>query len=151
MIIRNYEKKDWKRLNEIHDEARKIELNNAGIPDAYLSLEETYENEGLFDYELLVAEDKTGLVVGFVAFYEEEIAWLYVDPKYHRKGIATKLLSESIEKAGNHIFIEVLENNIEAINLYKKMGFTVVEKKTGKMVGNESFEVTGYILEYKKQ
>ncbi|WP_371363754.1 hypothetical protein SRRS_46400 [Sporomusa rhizae] len=150
MKIRNYEKKDWKRLNEIHDAARIIELNNAGIPDAFLSLEETYENEGLFEYKLLVAEDEIGLVVGFTAFYDEEIAWLYVDPQYHRKGIATKLLNVAMEQAGKVISIEVLENNIEAINLYKKIGFKVVEKASGSLVGNESFIVTGYVLEYKK-
>lgn len=40
-----------------------------------------------------------------------------------RKGIASLLVLEIEKKANNNIFLEVRENNVPAICLYKKLGF----------------------------
>ena len=49
---------------------------------------------------------------------------LYVIKEYRRKGIATSLIKEAINIAGNNpIDINVLYANNEAYNLYKKLGF----------------------------
>ncbi len=121
MKIRPYEPRDWERLKAIHDEARKIELYRAGLDKAYLPLEETYKNEGLFDYNLLIAENNKGLVLGFIGFFPDEIGWLYVDPLYHRQGVASALLNAAIKQTGGEITIEVLENNAVAL-AYTKSG-----------------------------
>ena len=65
--IRKYEEKDFERLCQVHDPARKSELEYAGLPAAFLPLSIAAEREGLFEYQVYVAEDK-GLVVGFIAF-----------------------------------------------------------------------------------
>lgn len=150
MNIRIYEKNDWERIAFIHDEARKIELEANDLMEAYLTLEETYKNEDLFSYDLLVAEDDKGTVLGFIAFNEDEIAWLYVDPNFHRKGIASTLLDVAIEKCKKTIYIEVLYKNKGAISFYQSKGFKIKEKVSGKMPGNEKFHVTCYVLEYNK-
>ena len=62
MKIRPYEEKDWQRLIVVHDNARMIELTSTGLEAAYLPLVATYESEGLFEYNLLVAEDSNALV-----------------------------------------------------------------------------------------
>jgi hypothetical protein len=74
--IRKYEEKDFERLCQVHDPARKSELEYAGLSAAFLPLSIAAEGEGLFEYQVYVAEDK-GLVVGFIAFSDTELAWLY--------------------------------------------------------------------------
>ena len=79
MPIRPYEPSDWPRLCAIHDPARLDELQQAGLADAFLPLEVAAEREGLFDYDVLVAE-LDGVVCGFAAASDDELAWLSVEP-----------------------------------------------------------------------
>jgi GNAT superfamily N-acetyltransferase len=95
MLIRPYSPTDWARPCVIHDAARLHELEAAGLSEAFLSLEDTAENEGLFDGEVLVAESE-GQVQGFVAFTQHELTWLYVDPGKSRQGIGRRLLRRAI-------------------------------------------------------
>lgn len=53
--IRKYQKEDWQRMCEIHDLARKDELEGSVDKNAFKTFEETFENERLFDGEVLVA------------------------------------------------------------------------------------------------
>ncbi len=147
--IRTYENRDWQRLCEIHDAARMDELRGSVDLAAFLTLEETAENEGLFDDELYVGllEEK---VVGFVAFSPDEINWLYVDPNYYKKGIGYTLLNFALERCDDKVEVSVLSGNTPAIQLYLKTGFKIIEKKKGKLVGNEAFDAEGLILEWKK-
>ena len=49
---------------------------------------------------------------------------LFVSEDSRKKGIATSLMNEMIEKEDyNRIMLEVNENNNEAIRLYSKLGF----------------------------
>ena len=66
--------------------ARKIELKLAGLVKAFLPLKVAAEREGLFDYPGLFVAEKGSEVVGFAACTEDELAWLYVDPEYMRRG-----------------------------------------------------------------
>lgn len=150
MKIRPYEEKDWQRLIVVHDNARMIELTSTGLEAAYLPLVATYESEGLFEYNLLVAEDSNALVTGFIAFSSAEIAWLYVDPTYQREGIATALLKAAMAQMGVKIFIEVLFNNTGALAFYQSKGFILQGTESGQMPGNEAFAVTCYLLENAK-
>lgn len=58
-----------------------------------------------------------------------EIDDIFVDEKFRKKGVASSLLEKTIESVKDKtqkIFLEVRENNIPAINLYTKYGFTKV-------------------------
>ena len=50
---------------------------------------------------------------------------LYVEEKYRNNGIATKLIENALTiiKDVDFIDINVMANNLDAINLYKKFGF----------------------------
>jgi hypothetical protein len=72
MHIRSYSPCDWKRLCEIHDAARKYELKASGLIEAFLTLEQTAESEGLFEAEILVAEESDE-VQSFAAYTKEEL------------------------------------------------------------------------------
>lgn len=147
MKIREYATDDWIRICEIHDAARKDELSSAGLEDAFLSMEETAENEGFPDYEVLVAE-VDGIVQGFAAFSDVELSWLYVDPRCYGMGVGSALVKAALLATGGTLSVEVLDGNERALSLYKKTGFAVVGHTSGRMPGNERFAVSVTELRY---
>ncbi len=143
--IRPYQAADWARLCEIHDAARLHELERSVGTDAFLTLQQTAENEGLFDGKLSVAEVDDE-VRGFVAYSDEELTWLYVDPPFYRKGVGLALLRHAVAQAGPDMMIEVLEGNGPALSLYLSEGFTIAERVEGQLAGNESHAAVGLVL-----
>lgn len=149
IIIRDYKQQDWARIEEIHDSARKIELHLAGLDDAFVPLAQAAVNEGLFDYTICVALINDN-VVGFVAYSDDEIAWLYVDPDSMRQGVGKSLIMHVIENTTRPLELEVLVGNNPALHLYEAMGFETTEICSDVMPGNESFEVTVHSMQQKK-
>ena len=148
IIIRDYEEKDWERLMEIHDAARKQELKLAGLAGAFVPLQEAAEKEGLFDYTVRVAA-ADGRAAGFTAYCEGELAWLYVAPEEMRKGIGRRLVLDAIAHTKERpMAAEVLVGNEPAAALYQSCGFRIKETASGVMPGNEKFAVSAYVLEF---
>jgi ribosomal protein S18 acetylase RimI-like enzyme len=145
MNLRPYLPSDWERLCVIHDAARLHELQASGLVDAFLSLEQTAENEGLFEGQVIVAEVQ-GRVRGFAAYKEGELTWLYVDPEMYRQGIGRQLLRHAIQASGDAMSTEVLVGNEPALALYLSEGFEVERRVDGNLTGNESFAASGYVL-----
>ena len=146
ITIRRYADADWEPIARIHDAARLDELHGNAGADAFLTLAQTAEPEGLFDGELRVAE-VGGTVAGFVAFDDDEVTWLYVDPRRYRQGVGRALLRHAIAAAGgSRIEVTVLDGNPAALALYLSEGFTVTQTRTGPMVGNDAFTVTAHIM-----
>jgi ribosomal protein S18 acetylase RimI-like enzyme len=145
--VRPYTVADWDRVCQIHDAARRDELASARLDAAYLTLEQTAENEGFHDYEIRVAvvED---VVVGFVAYSGEELAWLYVDPRAYGNGIGTSLIRAALAESKTPMSAEVLDGNAAAIAVYRKAGFEVIGSERGQMPGNESFVVSVIVLRH---
>lgn len=141
LLIRSYTPKDFPALEAIHDPARKKELSLAGLSPAFLPLAEAAEREALFDYEILLAEQE-GQVLGFVAYSEEELAWLYVAPAQQGRGIGKALVQAVLERNPKRpLCVEVLKGNEPAKRLYESCGFVLVETLSGTMPGNEGFTV----------
>lgn len=145
--IRPYQSTDWSRLCEIHDASRLDELRLTVGTDAFLTLEQTAEGEGLFDDKLVVAE-VDGVVQGFVAYSDDELTWLYVDPQSYKKGVGRSLVRHAIVDSASAIELEVLEGNTPALRLYLSEGFKVVKRSEGKLVGNEEFAAVGLVLRH---
>ncbi|MDQ5873787.1 MAG: GNAT family N-acetyltransferase [Actinomycetota bacterium] len=147
--IRPYEATDWDAIARIHDLARLEELRRSVGVEAFLSLEETAEREGLFAGEVLVALSD-GAIAGFGTLDADEVTWLYVDPNRARTGIGRSLLRHLIERGGDRIEASVLAGNDPAILLYESEGFVIQETKTGRLVGNEAFHATGHVMVLQK-
>jgi ribosomal protein S18 acetylase RimI-like enzyme len=148
--LRKYNSEDWDAIADIHDRARLDELRASVGVEAFLSLAATFENEELFEGEVWVAcDDET--VVGFIAFADDYVTWLYVSPDCYRQGIGKRLLRQAIDRCGKTVSTSVLSGNDAALHLYLREGFKIIETKTGKLNGNESFPATGHILELDKQ
>jgi GNAT superfamily N-acetyltransferase len=113
--LRNYHPEDWDAIAVIHDRARLDELKASVGVKAFLSLAATFENEGLFEGEVWVACDRE-TVVGFVAFADDEVTWLYVSPDYYRQGIGRKLLRQAIARCGQTVSTSVLSGNDAALS-----------------------------------
>ncbi len=81
--------------------------------------------------------DVVGFIIGMVGIEREvltgHIITMDVAPNYRRRGIGIKLLQEIekifMEKGVKICCLEVREDNVPALNLYRKLGY----KKTGKL------------------
>ena len=80
------------------------------------------DTDSVYNYmedEIVLGYLEIRLVDGVV-----DIMNLFVSEDQRKKGIATSLMNEMIEKEDyNRIMLEVNENNNEAIRLYTKLGF----------------------------
>ena len=103
--------------------------------------------EDLFSYNIYVAaiDEK---IVAFVAFSDDELAWLYVDPSFQKQGIGSKLIEFSLTKMKRPTYLEVLTGN-PAKSLYLHKGFKFLQHESGKMPRNETFHVEVDLLIYK--
>jgi ribosomal protein S18 acetylase RimI-like enzyme len=144
--IRPYQTTDWPILCLIHDAARLEELKASGLSDAFLTLEQTAHSEGLFDGEVWVACLPTG-PVGFAAFFEDELTWLYVAPDRARQGIGRALLQHRLRMHPSALRTECLVGNEAALRLYLSLGFVVIKQLEGRLTGNERFAASGLVLE----
>jgi len=147
LIIRPCQPDDWPRLCAVHDAARVDELAAAGLSDAFLTFAQTYENEALFAGEVAVAESGGG-VVGSVAWTADELTWLYVDSRRYRQGIGRALLRHALAAARGRVTAEALTGDAAALTLYLSEGFRILEKADGRLVGNEAFAASGFVLEH---
>lgn len=146
--IRRYQETDFDEMCLIHDQARRQELMAANLINAFKPLKVAAFEEDLFSYNIymaIIAEK----VVGFVAFTDDELAWLYVSPNCQNQGIGSKLIEFSLNKMKRPAYLEVLAGN-PAKRLYLKKGFELLKHETGKMPGNEKFIVEVDVLEYKQ-
>lgn len=96
--------------------------------------EETYRDmEREKSYTILVEyceNEIAGFVVTLDMFDVEEIIKIAVDKKFRKRGIASllvdKIIKSAKEKNKDALWLEVRENNLNAINLYKKKNFLPV-------------------------
>ena len=112
------------------------------------------------EFEALLAQDsyrclvarKSGKSVatpaGFVLIKqildEAEIITIAVKPSARKKGVAARLMGEAIRRMEtdrvNALFLEVDEANHSAVALYKRLGFTVMDKRDGYYVKDEAVD-----------
>lgn len=84
--------------------------------------------------EQFLVFQKEGQILGAVAYVcaneTLEICRLIVSPDHFRQGIAGRLLAavEQVEVAVKRIIVSTAENNLPAIALYQKHGYTVAER-----------------------
>jgi len=125
VVIRDYNVKDFKDILEIDREA--FSPRNP-VYDVYVYV--------TFGSDLLVA-DIGGKVVGYIAIMsinedEAKIISFAVKKEFRGMGIGKRLLASAIErckaKGKKRILLEVRVSNVVAQNLYKKMGFEIIDE-----------------------
>lgn len=66
---------------------------------------------------------KSGMTVGFIVFKNENVLNIVVHPDFRRRGIGRSLIEEVIKKF-KRVRLRTRENNRDAINFLKKLGFS---------------------------
>lgn len=84
-------------------------------------------NEYLYAVKLYVYKDEFGNILGFIGIDENKVEMLFIKSKYFKKGIGKKLL-EYVIKNHNINELDVNEQNQNAVNFYKYMGFEVINQ-----------------------
>ena len=93
--------------------------------------EKQFLSELRASYALCLVDEEGGSLAGYAIFHlmggDSELLTIAVDPKFQRKGIASTLLHEGLDKLsrenGDHCFLEVRQGNDRARTLYEKHGF----------------------------
>jgi GNAT superfamily N-acetyltransferase len=111
------------------------------------------ENRRVFVYKI-----KNKMVGYSVLKIENKVVWLdwlYVDPDYHGKGVASKLFDHAEEftiKLGNdQLYIWVHPDNHRMLKFLKKKGYDVlnlIEVKKEKSLSNTSISILGNQFRY---
>ncbi len=83
-------------------------------------------NDKELEFEI---EKEQNEIIGYISYKNLELSndvyHLFVNENFRKKGIASKFLNKIYNK---DILVEVDEENIKAINLYKKLGFKEIKK-----------------------
>jgi len=82
-----------------------------------------------------VNDDIAGFIIGSTEYYESKIFGhiysLDVLKRYRNKGVASKLLDDAekifVKSGVKMCYLEVRTDNVPALSLYKKCGYTIVE------------------------
>ena len=146
LTIRSFQKSDLNRALEI------LKLN---IPK-YFAQEELLDFKKYIDNEIdqyFVAEINNRLIgCGGINFEHEnklaKIAWDFVDPEYHKKGIGTQLLQHRIKYIKDEFpeYRIIVRTSQMTFEFYKKQGFKLTEIK--KNYWADGFDL--YLMEFNK-
>lgn len=112
---------------------------------------ETVESDLIKTHSCYFVAEINGNIVGYACYWfildEAQLVNLAVEPKYRRKGVAKALMDageiESIKRNMRFMFLEVRVGNINAQELYRKMGFGVGSLRKGVY---ENPKEDGYIM-----
>ena len=95
------------------------------------------KNMGVDFFKRLYSFLNAKKIVGWVCEREYYISNVAVFPKYRGMGLGTYLIDlaekEAKQCGANRLSLDVETENINAINLYKKLGFTIAKKSSTKL------------------
>lgn len=106
-----------------------------GEPWSEGSIAELLTMPGGFGLLATFEDHPTGLVIAYSLGAEGEILTLCVVPAYRRRGIAAQLLAHALgrlmQQGCRRVTLEVAADNIAALGLYWKAGFSEVGRRLG--------------------
>ena len=119
-MIREYENTDLEDLLEAWHSASKVA--HPFVSEDFLEK----ERENIASIHLPNAEtwvyELEGAVIGFIALIGNEVGGIFLDPKFHGKGIRRALMdhAKSIREV---LELDVFKDNVIGRNFYNKYGF----------------------------
>lgn len=92
-----------------------------------------------------------GFLIGRVVAGEAELLTLAVDPAARRQGTARALVAEFITEAAGRgaarVFLEVMQDNVAALTLYRAMGFREAGMRRGYYRQTEGAPVDALVMD----
>jgi [ribosomal protein S18]-alanine N-acetyltransferase len=137
MLLRDYQKEDWDAICDIFIRAKPDELKGSCSPEAVIPLAKDEGLLNLFNNSVLYVAELDNKIVGYGGYQGTLISFLFVDPQYYKRGIATELLKKVITQIGPEAWLIVAKNNIPARELYQKFGFQIAKEFVGKYNGHD--------------
>lgn len=133
MDIRKATKNDLSRIAEIYVfnnrqnyyPVFKEEAYSFGKLQVTSIIEEHFKKEEILN-QIYVYDD--GVVKAFLEINSNEISKLYVDSFFQNDGIGSIMIEYAIKEQKTD-FLWALEDNVKAIEFYKRHGFSVTEEK----------------------
>jgi ribosomal protein S18 acetylase RimI-like enzyme len=133
-IVRLYQADDGvaAKIKALHDAAYAVEAQLLGLEN-FPPLKRTLESYAASN-SIFFGYMHKGRCVGSVeletaALAVLEVSSLVVDPKFARRGVATKLMTHALSEAGTRrLTVSTAGANYPAINLYKGLGFRAVDQ-----------------------
>jgi len=119
-MIREYEKKDLEELLDAWYSASKVA--HPFVSEDFLE----QERKNIATVHLPNAEtwvyEQNGAVIGFIALIGNEVGAIFLDPKFHGKGIGRALMDHA-RSLREVLELDVFKDNVIGRNFYKKYGF----------------------------
>ena len=120
------EKKEYVELTEIWENSVKA-THSFLTPEDIDFFKPKILNEYLYAVELYVYKNELGNILGFIGIDENKVEMLFILSSSFKKGIGKKLLNYVIQ---NHNIneLDVNEQNENAVEFYKYLGFEVISR-----------------------
>lgn len=80
--------------------------------------------------------DINGNIEGFIALMGNEVGAIFLQPKYHGKGVGKALMDKAQELHGD-LEVEVFKENSIGLKFYSKYGFEQLEEKLHEPTGQQ--------------
>lgn len=123
-MIRNIKETDYPRLIEIWESAV---LNTHDFLKEEDFLYYKKQLPVYFQYVTLLGFEQEGVLVGFMGIAEQSLEMLFIDNDYRGTGIGKKLIAYAT--ANLHVTkVDVNEQNTQAVDFYKYMGFKIIRR-----------------------
>ena len=137
-MIRPLRSSDISAITDIYELANSTV--NLPVPaDHFKKDAVNYASETIYLCENAVYE-LDGRVVGIISVSQDHIEGLFVHPEFFNKGVGQSLLSYFLNKK-NWLQLQVYENNLKALNFYRKNGFKITGGGTCQITGLPYFEM----------
>lgn len=85
--------------------------------------------------KLLCVRDKQGIIKAFMGIHDFKIEMLFVSNQSRGNGIGKRLVDYAIEVLGVN-YVDVNEQNPQAVGFYKHMGFKIIQRSEFDEQGN---------------
>ncbi|MGN7764918.1 acetyltransferase [Paenibacillus sp. 22594] len=84
------------------------------------------QNGALNEVEIWLELNENEEPTGFIGLDGTKIEMLFVDPKYHGRGIGSRLIKHAEKLKGSNLQVDVNEQNDGAYTFYKRFGFVQI-------------------------
>ncbi|MDF9797969.1 putative acetyltransferase [Catalinimonas alkaloidigena] len=91
-------------------------------------------HEYLDAVDLWVALDQKRKIIGFLGVIDDSIEMLFIHPEHRGMGAGKLLLHHAIDTF-HAKYVDVNEQNVQAVNFYKKMGFITQDRSERDSLG----------------
>lgn len=132
--LKNINEDDIRNILKVWESSVRVTHDFLGEEDILSLIPDVVEGAKYVDNLLCVRNDK-GIIKAFMGVHNNKIEMLFISDDYRGIGIGKKLIEYAI-KILNVKFVDVNEQNIQAVGFYKHMGFQVFKRSDLDEQGN---------------